>query len=89
VIGDGAATTNPVDEKDVADTQVSLVEADTPIDAAIYGLFNRRMGQLLDFVILVATTDCVAPTPGKRHLADYFRAQVRDARGPSDDRPKP
>ena len=40
----------------------------------LYGLFNRRMGDLLRFAILVATTHCVAPLRGTQRLGDYFRS---------------
>lgn len=41
-----------------------------------YGLFNRRMGELLRFVILASTHRSVAPALGKRRLSDYFRTHA-------------
>jgi uncharacterized protein YbjT (DUF2867 family) len=46
----------------------------------IYGLFNRRMGEFLDFLQLVATHSCVAPTPGKRRLRDHFTERAKALR---------
>jgi uncharacterized protein YbjT (DUF2867 family) len=43
----------------------------------IYGLFNRRMGELLEFVLLAATHSCVAPAVGKRRLSEYFASRAR------------
>jgi uncharacterized protein YbjT (DUF2867 family) len=37
-------------------------------------LFHRRIGELLDFVVRVSTTDAVAPQVGSRRLSDYFSA---------------
>jgi len=47
------------------------------IVARIYGLFNRRMGEFLRFMQLVATHPCVAPTPGTRRLLDHFRGRAK------------
>jgi len=49
----------------------------------IYGLFNRRMGEFLGFMALVATHPCVAPSFGKRRLLDHFaeRAKARAVSG--------
>jgi uncharacterized protein YbjT (DUF2867 family) len=38
----------------------------------LYGLVNRRMADLLAFVIPASTRDCVAPSVGTRLLAPYF-----------------
>ncbi|HET7544752.1 MAG TPA: NAD(P)H-binding protein [Polyangiaceae bacterium] len=43
----------------------------------IYGLFNRRMGEFLGFMELVATHPCVAPAFGKRRLLDHFSARAK------------
>jgi uncharacterized protein YbjT (DUF2867 family) len=40
--------------------------------AWFYGLVNRRMSELLAFVIPVSTTDCVAAPGGTRKLGAYF-----------------
>ncbi len=48
--------------------------------AWFYGLFNRRMAELLRFVILASTHPCVAPTRGMRSLGPYFEALAK--RGP-------
>lgn len=45
--------------------------------AWFYGLFNRRMGELLRFVILVSTHRSVAPALGKRRLLDYFHTHAK------------
>ena len=37
-----------------------------------YGIMNRRMAELLAFVIPASTTDCVAPAGGTRKLGAYF-----------------
>lgn len=37
-----------------------------------YGFVNRRMSELLAFVIRASTTDCVAPARGTRTLGAYF-----------------
>ena len=113
MIGDGRASTNPVDERDVAEVLVEAVESASPtlvelggpdalsrreiaeaaftavgrpprfvrlpiwlmrLVGAVYGLANRRMGQLLEFATLVSTNACVAPRKGGRRIADYFRA---------------
>jgi uncharacterized protein YbjT (DUF2867 family) len=42
--------------------------------AKMVGLWNPRLGELLDFAAAVSTTDCVAPTVGRLRLEDYFRA---------------
>jgi uncharacterized protein YbjT (DUF2867 family) len=44
--------------------------------AIVNRLWNKRMAELLEFGIKVATHDCVAPKKGKLHLSDYFREQV-------------
>ena len=38
----------------------------------IAGVFNPRIGELLEFLTAVATSDSVAPEAGKEHLADFF-----------------
>jgi uncharacterized protein YbjT (DUF2867 family) len=115
LLGDGSATTNPVDERDVAEALVQVVEAAESREVELggpealtrrqiaeaaftalgqpprfvrlpiwlmrliglgYGLFNRRMGQLLQFVILASTHACVAPRTGTRRLGDHFRARA-------------
>jgi uncharacterized protein YbjT (DUF2867 family) len=38
----------------------------------LYGLANRRMADLLAFVIRASTNDCVAPAVGRRTLGPYF-----------------
>lgn len=120
LIGDGSATTNPVDEHDVAEALAEAVEASgqTEIDlggpetltrrqiaqaaftalgrptrfielpvwlmrliGGAYRFFNRRMGELLEFVILVSTNSCVAPARGTRRLDDYFRARASEKAG--------
>ena len=43
----------------------------------VYGLFNRRMGEFLAFLQLAVTHPCVAPTPGKRRLRDYFSYRAK------------
>jgi uncharacterized protein YbjT (DUF2867 family) len=48
----------------------------------LYGVFNRRMGELLRFVILASTHRCVAPSIGKRRLEDYFRARATASLSP-------
>jgi uncharacterized protein YbjT (DUF2867 family) len=45
--------------------------------ACSYWLFNRRMGELLWFVISASTHRCVAPAIGKRRLLDYFNAHAQ------------
>ncbi len=40
----------------------------------LYGLFNRRMGELLRFAILVSTHHCVAPAAGQQRLREYFQS---------------
>lgn len=40
--------------------------------AAVYGLFNRRVGEFLRFIILASTHSCVAPKLGKHRLEAYF-----------------
>lgn len=45
--------------------------------AWFYGVFNRRMGELLRFVILASTRPCVAPARGTRTLAPYFEEVAR------------
>lgn len=40
----------------------------------LYGLFNRRMGELLRFAILVSTHHCVAPATGQQRLREYFQS---------------
>lgn len=47
------------------------------IAAFIYGLFNRRMGEFLCFMLLAVTHPCVAPTPGKRRLLDHFAGRAK------------
>lgn len=37
-----------------------------------YGFVNRRMSELLAFVIPASTTDCIAPAVGTRRLDRYF-----------------
>jgi uncharacterized protein YbjT (DUF2867 family) len=116
LIGDGDATTNPVDERDVAEALLgaALAQGATELELGgpevlsrrqiaeaafaalgrkarlirlpvwvmrligfVYGVFNRRMGQLLEFVILVSTHACVAPRQGTRRLDDYFRERAK------------
>ena len=51
--------------------------------AWFYGLANRRMTELLAFVIPASTTECVAPAGGTRKLGAYFEevaARGRTAR---------
>jgi uncharacterized protein YbjT (DUF2867 family) len=111
VIAGGAATSNPVDERDVAEALVRATEAAGPVEvdlggpevlsrrdlaalaftalgrpprllpvpawvmraaAGAVGVFNPRLGQFLRFVVLVSTSDCVAPAVGTRRLADAF-----------------
>jgi uncharacterized protein YbjT (DUF2867 family) len=43
-----------------------------------YGLVNRRMAELLEFVIPASTEHCVAPAVGTRALAPYFEAAARE-----------
>ena len=43
----------------------------------IYGLFNRRMGEFLSFMQLVATHSCVAPSVGTRRLLDHFAGRAK------------
>jgi uncharacterized protein YbjT (DUF2867 family) len=38
--------------------------------------FNRRIGDLVEFLAYVATHECVAPVYGEKRLEDYFRANV-------------
>jgi len=45
--------------------------------AWIYGLFNRRMGEFLRFIVLAATHSCVAPTPGNRRLLEHFTVRAK------------
>jgi uncharacterized protein YbjT (DUF2867 family) len=47
--------------------------------AFAYGVFNRRMGELLRFVILASTRSCVAPTAGTRALGPYFEQAVKES----------
>jgi len=42
----------------------------------IYGVFNRRMGEFLSFMQLVATHECVAPSSGTRRLLDHFKGRA-------------
>ena len=41
--------------------------------AYVTRIVNPRLGEMLEFVSRVATVDCVAPSLGKQHLADYFK----------------
>ena len=43
------------------------------LGARAVGLANPRLGDLLEFVAAVSTTDCVAPSIGGLRLEDYFR----------------
>jgi uncharacterized protein YbjT (DUF2867 family) len=43
----------------------------------VYGLFNRRMGEFLRFIVLAATHRCVAPIVGKRRLLDHFAERAK------------
>jgi hypothetical protein len=47
------------------------------IAAWIYRSFNRRMAELLRFIVLAATHACVAPTPGKRRLHEHFAERAK------------
>lgn len=38
--------------------------------------FNRRIGDLVEFLAYVSTHECVAPVYGEKRLEDYFRANV-------------
>lgn len=46
------------------------------VSARLIGLFHRRLGQLFEFATAVATNDCVAPSRGQRHLADFLRERA-------------
>jgi hypothetical protein len=46
--------------------------------AVVAGIMNPRLGELLEFVAAVSTTDGVAPVTGRLRLEDYFRS-VRTA----------
>jgi uncharacterized protein YbjT (DUF2867 family) len=45
--------------------------------AWMYGLANRRMAELLSFVIPVSTHDCIAPATGTRAIGAYFDELAR------------
>jgi uncharacterized protein YbjT (DUF2867 family) len=59
---------------------VSLPVAVMRAIAWCYGLFNRRMAELLRFVILASTHACVAPAAGTRLLGTYFEEVARRRR---------
>jgi len=40
--------------------------------AAVAGIVNPRVGELLEFATAVSTTECVAPRTGQLRLEDYF-----------------
>jgi len=46
----------------------------------LYGLVNRRMADLLAFVIPASTKDCVAPAVGRRLLGPYFEEVAKSWR---------
>lgn len=50
--------------------------------AKVAGLFQPRVGELLDFVARVSVTDSIAPATGTRRLEEYLRyiASERDAK---------
>ncbi len=39
--------------------------------------FNKRIGDLVEFLGYVATHECVAPSYGEKRLEDYFRQKIR------------
>lgn len=39
--------------------------------------FNKRIGDLVEFLGYVATHECVAPSYGEKRLEDYFRQQMQ------------
>ena len=45
------------------------------------GLFQPRLGELLDFVARVSVTDSIAPAIGRRRLEDYLRNLVLEPEG--------
>jgi uncharacterized protein YbjT (DUF2867 family) len=42
------------------------------LQSRVIGVFDRRMGELIEFAAAVATNDCVAPAHGTQRLLDYF-----------------
>ena len=52
------------------------------VAAWTYGLFNRRMGEFLQFVQLAAMHSCVAPIPGTRLLREHFAERAQALRKP-------
>jgi uncharacterized protein YbjT (DUF2867 family) len=42
------------------------------LEGKAIGFVHPRMGELLEFFSMVATSDCVAPAVGKRDMASYF-----------------
>ena len=74
--------------RDMVELAASVIGARNPkirhVPAAIFSVaalgarpFNRRVSELLEFAAKVATTDCVAPTMGSQHLADYFHHEAQ------------